>query len=89
MKLLGSVRLPAPEVREALLFAAKRRDEVTHEKQNDQMEKIIKQLDEAEFSFDIFKTRNAYSTWIGDQRFTYHDELKVELITKGCKIQNY
>ena len=83
MKLLGSVHIPAPEIREALAVAIKRRDEVTHEIQDDQIEKTIKQLDEAEFCFDIFRTRNAYSTWIGDQRFIYHDELRVELITKG------
>ena len=83
MKLLGSVRIPAVEIREALMIASKRRDEVTHEMQNDQIEATIQSLDEADFSFDIFQTKNAYSTWIGDQRFTYYDELKVELITKG------
>ena len=83
MKLLGSVRIPAVEIREALRAAVKRRDEVTHEIQNEQIEATIQRLDEEEFCFDIFKTKNAYSTWIGDQKFTYYDELKVELITKG------
>ena len=83
MKLLGSVRFPAPEVCEALRKAHKRRENVTHEMQDDEVETIIQKFDKSNFCFELFQTHNAYDTWLGNQKYTFHDELCVELITTG------
>ena len=83
MKLLGSVRFPAPDVCEALRIAKRRRENVTHEMQNDQIETIIQNLNKSNFCFEIFQTHNSYDTWLGNQKYTYHDELRIELITTG------
>lgn len=85
MKLLGygSERFRSSTALEAFEIAKRRREDESHEMQSDEIESEISQLNQAKYSYEIFKTNNAYESWIGDQRFKYHDELKIELITTG------
>ena len=83
MKLICSDRHRAPEITEALEIAKRRRENESSEQYDDQVEMIIMQLYKANYSYEIFKTHNAYESWIGNQKFTYHDELKIELIATG------
>ena len=88
MKLLGSDRYCAPAILEALEIVKKRREDESHGEEDEETERIINQLNKSSFSYEIFRTDNAYHTWIGEQKFTFHDALRVELITKGCKKYN-
>ena len=88
MKLLGSVRFITPAILEALEIAKRRKDEQTHDRKRDEVENNIEKLYKAKFEYEIFKTHNAYITMVGDARFAYHDELKIELITTGRKGYN-
>ena len=88
MKLLGSDRYCAPAILEAFEIAMKRREDESHEEENEETERIINQLNKSSFSYEIFRTDNAYNTWIREQKFTFHDTLRVELITKGCRKYN-
>ena len=85
MKLLGygSDRFQEPALLEAFEIAKRRRRDETHDVQNDQIEMNIAQIQQEKFSYEIFRTNNAYESWIGDQKFKYHDGLVVELITTG------
>ena len=85
MKLLGygSEQFRSSTMLEAFEIAKRRRLDESHETQNEEMEEKIEQLYRASYSYEIFKTNNAYNVWIGEQKFTYHDELSVELITNG------
>ena len=83
MKLICSDRHRAPEITEALQIAKRRRENESNERYSEQVEMIIKQLYKANYSYEVFSTHNAYETWIGSQKFCYHDELKIELISTG------
>ena len=85
MKLLGygSERFRSPEVLEAFEIAKRRRLDGSHERQNDEIETKINLLYKASYSYEIFKTKNAYNVWVGEREFTYYDELTVDLITNG------
>lgn len=83
MKLLGSARFITPQILAALEIAKEMKENQTHNEQEDEVERNMILLSQATFEYEIFRTNNAYTTWIGGQRFIYHDEVKVELLTKG------
>ena len=88
MNILERNRIDSERMKTALELAKTRRKNETHEDFGDEVENDINQIQEAHFVTEIFRTRNIYKTYIGDQRFIYFDGIVINIITKG-KIISY
>ena len=86
MLILEGHKIDSEPLKNALEIATARRKNETFENLGEVVEGNIDLIQNTHFAFEIFRTKNTYKTYIGDQRFIYYDAVVIKIITKGNKI---